>query len=62
MPRPAATAGAVPTELAGRPAVEVAGVTKAYRGQQVLHGRNLYPDNPATYFEFIYPPLSAVLA
>ncbi len=32
-----------------------------WAGQQVLHGGNLYPDNPADYFEFIYPPLSAVL-
>src|SRR5689334_4892809 len=42
------------------------GKTKDYplwfwAGQQVLQGRNLYPDNPAAYFEFIYPPLSAVL-
>src|SRR5882724_344491 len=32
-----------------------------WAGQQVLGGKNLYPDNPAYYFEFIYPPLSAVL-
>jgi Glycosyltransferase family 87 len=32
-----------------------------WAGQQVLQGHNLYPDNPADYFEFIYPPLSAVL-
>ena len=32
-----------------------------WAGQQVLQGSNLYPDNPADYFEFIYPPLSAVL-
>lgn len=32
-----------------------------WAGQQVLQGHNLYPDNPAQYFEFIYPPLSAVL-
>jgi hypothetical protein len=31
-----------------------------WAGQQVLQGNNLYPDNPADYFEFIYPPLSAV--
>ena len=42
------------------------GKTKDYplwfwAGQQVLQGKNLYPDNPARYFEFIYPPLSAVL-
>ena len=32
-----------------------------WAGQQVLQGNNLYPANPADYFEFIYPPLSAVL-
>jgi hypothetical protein len=32
-----------------------------WAGQQVLQGNNLYPDNPADYFDFIYPPLSAVL-
>jgi hypothetical protein len=32
-----------------------------WAGQQVLQGHNLYPDNPTDYFEFIYPPLSAVL-
>jgi hypothetical protein len=32
-----------------------------WAGRQVLQGNNLYPDNPADYFEFIYPPLSAVL-
>jgi len=32
-----------------------------WAGQQVLEGKNLYPDNPADYFDFIYPPLSAVL-
>ena len=32
-----------------------------WAGQQVLQGKNLYPDNPADYFDFIYPPLSAVL-
>ncbi|SDH81586.1 MULTISPECIES: glycosyltransferase family 87 protein [Bradyrhizobium] len=32
-----------------------------WAGQQVLQGKNLYPDNPTDYFEFIYPPLSAVL-
>jgi hypothetical protein len=42
------------------------GKTKDYplwywAGQQVLHGKPLYPDNPAAYFDFIYPPLSAVL-
>jgi hypothetical protein len=42
------------------------GKTKDYplwfwAGQQVLHGGNLYPRDPKTYFEFIYPPLPAVL-
>jgi hypothetical protein len=42
------------------------GKTKDYplwfwAGQQVLHGGNLYPNDPKTYFEFIYPPLPAVL-
>ena len=42
------------------------GKTKDYplwfwAGQQVLQGKNLYPDNPAQYFDFIYPPLSALL-
>jgi hypothetical protein len=42
------------------------GKTKDYplwfwAGQQVLQGRDLYPSDPKTYFDFIYPPLSAVL-
>jgi hypothetical protein len=42
------------------------GKTKDYplwywAGQQVLHGLNLYPSDPNAYFEFIYPPLPAVL-
>ena len=42
------------------------GKTKDYplwfwAGQQVLQGRDLYPERSRTYFEFIYPPLSAVL-
>ena len=42
------------------------GKTKDYplwfwAGQQVLHGGNLYPSDPRSYFEFIYPPLPAVL-
>src|SRR3954466_9170126 len=42
------------------------GKTKDYplwfwAGQQVLHGTNLYPSDPNSYFEFIYPPLPAVL-
>jgi hypothetical protein len=32
-----------------------------YAGQQVLQGRGLYPDHPGVYFQFIYPPLPAVL-
>ena len=42
------------------------GKTKDYglwywAGQQVLHGGALYPDNIREYFEFIYPPLPAIL-
>ena len=42
------------------------GKTKDYplwywAGQQVLQGMNLYPSDPSAYFEFIYPPLPAVL-
>jgi hypothetical protein len=42
------------------------GKTKDYplwfwAGQQVLQGKDLYPSDPHTYFEFIYPPLPAVL-
>src|SRR5216683_4604219 len=42
------------------------GKTKDYplwfwAGQQVLQGKDLYPSDPHAYFEFIYPPLSAVL-
>lgn len=42
------------------------GKTKDYplwywAGQQVLHGLNLYPSDPDATFEFIYPPLPAVL-
>jgi hypothetical protein len=42
------------------------GKTKDYplwfwAGQQVLHGGDLYPRDANGYFEFIYPPLSAVL-
>jgi hypothetical protein len=42
------------------------GKTKDYplwfwAGQQVLQGRDLYPHSPAGYFEFLYPPISAVL-
>ncbi|WP_426434984.1 glycosyltransferase family 87 protein [Bradyrhizobium genosp. P] len=42
------------------------GKTKDYplwfwAGQQVLHGQGLYPADPTSYFDFIYPPLPAVL-
>ncbi|MFT4118207.1 glycosyltransferase family 87 protein [Bradyrhizobium sp.] len=42
------------------------GKTKDYAlwywaGQQVLHGGSLYPDDPRQQFEFIYPPLPAIL-
>jgi hypothetical protein len=42
------------------------GKTKDYglwywAGQQVLHGGPLYPDDIHEYFEFIYPPLPAIL-
>jgi glycosyl transferase family 87 len=42
------------------------GKTKDYvlwywAGQQVLHGKDLYPSDPSDYFAFIYPPLPAVL-
>jgi hypothetical protein len=42
------------------------GKTKDYglwywAGQQVLHGGSLYPDKIGEYFEFIYPPLPAIL-
>ena len=42
------------------------GKTKDYplwfwAGQQVLQGKELYPSDPHAYFEFIYPPLPAVL-
>jgi hypothetical protein len=48
------------------PEIWGSGKTKDYplwfwAGQQVLQGGNLYPINPASYFEFIYPPLPAVL-
>ncbi len=44
----------------------ILGKTKDYplwywAGQQVLHGKDLYPSDPDTIFKFIYPPLSAVL-
>jgi hypothetical protein len=42
------------------------GKTKDYplwfwAGQQILQGKDLYPDDPRVYFSFIYPPLPAVL-
>jgi hypothetical protein len=42
------------------------GKTKDYplwfwAGQQILQGKDLYPSDPNAYFDFIYPPLSAVL-
>jgi hypothetical protein len=42
------------------------GKTKDYplwfwAGQQVLQGGNLYPSDPNSYFDFLYPPLSAIL-
>src|SRR6266403_3741717 len=42
------------------------GKTKDYplwfwAGQQVLQGKDLYPSDPRAYFDFIYPPLPAVL-
>jgi hypothetical protein len=48
------------------PEIWGSGKTKDYplwfwAGQQVLHGMNLYPSHPGAYFDFIYPPLPAVL-
>ena len=48
------------------PEIWGSGKTKDYplwfwAGQQVLHGGNLYPSDPNANFEFIYPPLPAVL-
>jgi hypothetical protein len=42
------------------------GKTKDYplwfwAGQQVLQGKDLYPSDSSAYFEFIYPPLPAIL-
>jgi hypothetical protein len=42
------------------------GKTKDYplwfwAGQQVLQGGSLYPSDPSGYFDFLYPPLSAIL-
>jgi hypothetical protein len=48
------------------PEIVGSGKTKDYvlwywAGQQVLHGKDLYPSDPNDYFAFIYPPLPAVL-
>ena len=48
------------------PEIFGSGKTKDYplwfwAGQQVLHGQELYPSDPHGYFDFIYPPLPAVL-
>ena len=48
------------------PEIFGSGKTKDYplwfwAGHQVLQGKDLYPSNPSAYFEFIYPPLSAIL-
>ena len=48
------------------PEIFGSGKTKDYplwywAGQQVLHGLNLYPSDAGAQFEFIYPPLPAVL-
>jgi hypothetical protein len=42
------------------------GKTKDYplwfwAGQQILQGKDLYPDDPGVYFQFIYPPPPAIL-
>jgi hypothetical protein len=48
------------------PEIWGSGKTKDYplwfwAGQQVLQGKDLYPSDPHAYFEFIYPPLPAML-
>jgi glycosyl transferase family 87 len=48
------------------PEIFGSGKTKDYplwfwAGQQVLLGRDLYPSDPNSYFDFIYPPLPALL-
>jgi Glycosyltransferase family 87 len=48
------------------PEIFGSGKTKDYplwfwAGQQILEGRDLYPGDPNAYFDFIYPPLSAIL-
>jgi hypothetical protein len=48
------------------PEIFGSGKTKDYplwywAGQQVLNGKDLYPGDPNAHFDFIYPPLSAIL-
>jgi Glycosyltransferase family 87 len=48
------------------PEIFGSGKTKDYplwfwAGHQILAGKDLYPSDPKDYFEFIYPPLSAIL-
>jgi len=48
------------------PEIFGSGKTKDYplwfwAGQQVLQGGNLYPSDSNGYFNFLYPPLSAIL-
>jgi hypothetical protein len=48
------------------PEIFGSGKTKDYplwfwAGHQILQGKDLYPGDPRDYFEFIYPPLSAIL-
>ena len=48
------------------PEIFGSGKTKDYplwfwAGHQILEGKDLYPSDPKKYFEFIYPPLSAIL-
>jgi hypothetical protein len=48
------------------PEIFGSGKTKDYplwfwAGHQILEGKDLYPSDPKEYFEFIYPPLSAIL-
>ena len=48
------------------PEIFGSGKTKDYplwfwAGHQILEGKDLYPSDPKDYFEFIYPPLSAIL-
>jgi hypothetical protein len=48
------------------PEIFGSGKTKDYplwfwAGHQILEGKDLYPSDPRHYFDFIYPPLSAIL-